>query len=176
MKETEYEDVVAMHKDRVHSYAMTILRNPAEAQDAAQEALIRLWEHRAEVPIEGARPWLMRTTHNLCIDHIRRGKVRSEIGNGDEVVDARPDTGPGPQRLAEAGDLRRQLDRALDALSHEDRAVIVMREIQSLPYDEIAAALDMPLGTLKARLHRARERLRTRLYRAGVTPWMRNTG
>jgi RNA polymerase sigma-70 factor (ECF subfamily) len=170
MKETDYEDVVAMHKDRVHSYAMTILRNPAEAQDAAQEALIRLWEHRASVPVKGARPWLMRTTHNLCIDHIRRGKVRSEIGNGEEVVDARPDAAPGPQRLAESGDLRRLIDRALEALSPDDRAVIVMREVQALPYDEIAAALDMPLGTLKARLHRARERLRTRLYRAGVTP------
>ena len=170
MKETDYEGVVAMHKDRVHSYAMTILRNPAEAQDAAQEALIRLWEHRASVPVDGARPWLMRTTHNLCIDRIRRGKIRSEIGNGDDVVEARPDAGPGPQRLAESGDLRRLIDRALEALSPDDRAVIVMREVQSLPYDEIAAALDMPLGTLKARLHRARERLRTRLYRAGVTP------
>ena len=176
MKETDYETVVAMHKDRVHSYAMTILRNPAEAQDAAQEALIRLWEHRDSIPVDGARPWLMRTTHNLCIDHIRRGKVRSEIGNGDEVVDARPDAAPGPQRLAESGDLRRLIDRALEALSPEDRAVIVMREVQALPYDEIAAALDMPLGTLKARLHRARERLRTRLYRAGVTPCVRNTG
>jgi len=170
MKQTEYESLVTMHKDRVHSYAMTILRNPAEAQDAAQDALIRLWEHRATVPVDGARPWLMRTTHNLCIDQIRRRKVRSEIGDGDEVVEARPDAGPGPQQLAESGDLRRVIDRALDALSPDDRAVIVMREVQNLPYDEIAAALGVPLGTLKARLHRARERLRTRLYRAGVTP------
>ena len=170
MKETDYESVAAMHKDRVHSYAMTILRNPAEAQDAAQEALIRLWEHRASVPVDGARPWLMRTTHNLCIDHIRRSRVRSEIGDGDVIVETRPDAGPGPQRLAESDDLRRLIDDALEALSPDDRAVIVMREVQALPYDEIAAALDVPLGTLKARLHRARERLRTRLYRAGVTP------
>ena len=170
MKETDYESVVAMHKDRVHSYAMTILRNRAEAQDVSQEALIRLWEHRASVSVDGARPWLMRTTHNLCIDQIRRGRVRSEIGDGDDIVETRPDAGPGPQRLAESGDLRRLIDRALGALSPDDRAVIVMREVQALPYHEIAAALDVPLGTLKARLHRARERLRTRLYRAGVTP------
>ncbi len=170
MKETDYESVVAMHKDRVHSYAMTILRNPAEAQDASQEVLIRLWEHRVSVSVDGARSWLMRTTHNLCIDQIRRGRVRSEISDGDDIVEARPDAGPGPQRLAESGDLRRLIDCALDALSPDDRAVIVMREVQALPYDEIAAALDVPLGTLKARLHRARERLRTRLYRAGVTP------
>ena len=170
MKETEYESAVSMHQDRVHSYAMTILRNPAEAQDAAQEALIRLWEHRAAVPVDGARPWLMRTTHNLCIDQIRRRRVRSEIGDGDDAVATRAYSGPGPQQLAESGDLRRLIDLALEALSPDDRAVIVMREVQNLPYDEIAAALDVPLGTLKARLHRARERLRTRLYRAGVTP------
>lgn len=170
MRESDYESVVTMHKDRVHSYAMTILRNPAEAQDAAQEALIRLWEHRTSVPLDGARPWLLRTTHNLCIDHIRRRKVRSEIGEGDDYVAARPDVTPGPQQLAESSDLRRSIDDAIDQLSPEDRAVIVMREVQQLPYDEIATALELPLGTLKARLHRARERLRTKLFRAGVTP------
>ena len=51
-----------------------------------------------------------------------------------------------------------------------DRAVIVMREIQGLPYDEIAETLGVPLGTLKARLHRARDRLRAQLCRVGVTP------
>jgi RNA polymerase sigma-70 factor (ECF subfamily) len=50
-----------------------------------------------------------------------------------------------------------------------------MREVQGLPYDEIAQALGMPLGTLKARLHRARERLRTKLSRAGVTPWSKTS-
>ena len=170
MQELEYESVVTMYKDRVHSYAMTILRNPAEAQDAAQEALIRLWQNRSSVPVDGARPWLLRTTHNLCIDHIRRRKVRSEVGDGDDFVETRPDAAPGPEQLAESGDLRRSIDQALAALSPEDRAVIVMREVQSLPYDEIALALNVPLGTLKARLHRARERLRTKLYRTGVTP------
>ena len=97
---------------------------------AIQLELIRLWEHRASVSVDGARPWLMRTTHNLCIDQIRRGRVRSEIGDGDEIVEARPDAGPGPQRLAESGDLRRLIDRALEALSPDDRAVIVMREVQ----------------------------------------------
>lgn len=173
MREKEYESVVTMHKDRVHSYAMTILRNPAEAQDAAQEALIRLWEHRSKVPADGARPWLLRTTHNLCIDQIRRRKVRSEVGDGDDMVETRPDEGPSPQKLAESTDLRRSIDQALETLSPEDRAVIVMREVQNLPYDEIATALKVPLGTLKARLHRARERLRTKLYRTGVTPWVR---
>jgi RNA polymerase sigma-70 factor (ECF subfamily) len=55
-------------------------------------------------------------------------------------------------------------------MAEQDRAVLVMREVQGLPYDEIAKSLDLPLGTLKARLHRARDRLRAKLIRVGVTP------
>jgi RNA polymerase sigma-70 factor (ECF subfamily) len=62
------------------------------------------------------------------------------------------------------------LERALGALPERDRAVIVLREVQGLPYNEIAEVLGVPLGTLKARLHRAREQLRAKLVRAGVTP------
>lgn len=170
MNGKDYESAVWRHKDTVHAYASTILRNQTEAQDVAQEALVRLWQRRDGVTVEAARPWLLRTAHNLCIDQIRKRKVRSEADEGDEIVERRPSDGPTPQALAESGELRQQIDLALESLSEEDQAVIVMREIQQLPYDEIATALAVPLGTLKARLHRAREKLRHRLCRAGVTP------
>lgn len=165
-----FEAAVAEHGDRVHAYARMMLRDPEEARDVAQDALIRLWRHRASVQAEAARSWLMRTAHNLCIDRLRRRTVRSEVDHGDEVAERRPAGDPGPDRLAESGQMGRLLNRALEALSPTDRAVVVMREVQGLPYDEIAAALEIPLGTLKARLHRARERLRQRLVRAGATP------
>ena len=111
----------------------------------------------------------MRTAHNLCIDRIRKRKVRAEI-DGETLIPAQPDAAPGPQQLTESGELGKMIDTALGTLSPVDRAVVVMREVQGLPYNEIAAALDLPLGTLKARLHRARERLRTRLVRAGAHP------
>lgn len=170
MRDEAYEQAVRMHKDRVHSYATMILRDRAEAQDVAQEALVRLWEHRRTVDRQGVRRWLLRTAHNLCVDQIRRRKTRSEVGDGESVMNQRPDNAPNPERRTEAGELGGSIARALAALSPQDRAVVVMREVQGMPYDEIAAALDLPLGTLKARLHRARERLRSRLVRAGVTP------
>ena len=86
------------------------------------------------------------------------------------VVNRQPAQGPGPARLAESSELGAVIQKGLDTLAPLDRAVIVMREVQGLPYDDIAQALGLPLGTLKARLHRARERLRTRLTRAGVAP------
>lgn len=170
MRDEAYEQVVRMHKDHVHSYATMILRDRAEAQDVAQESLVRLWVHRRTVDRQGVRRWLMRTAHNLCVDQLRRRKTRSEVGDGEAVMNNSPDSAPGPEQRAEGRELHGTIAEALAALSPQDRTVVVMREVQGMPYDEIATALDLPLGTLKARLHRARERLRSKLVRAGVTP------
>jgi RNA polymerase sigma-70 factor (ECF subfamily) len=164
-----FEEAVRVHKDRVHTYASYMLRDADSARDVAQEALMRLWTHRAGVEPAGAKNWLLRTTHNLCIDRMRKLRVRSEVEAG-VVVFQRPDPRPDPERRAESGDLASRIGAALAELAPRDRAVVVMREIQGLAYEDIARALDLPLGTLKARLHRARERLRERLTAAGVTP------
>jgi RNA polymerase sigma-70 factor (ECF subfamily) len=164
-----FEHVIAGHKNRTYSYAAMILRDPAEAQDVVQESLVRLWQSRAKVDPAGAPSWLRRTAHNLCIDRLRRRRTRPEIG-GQELDASHTAGTPGPLRLAESEDLRQRIDRVLATMSSEDRAVIVLREVQELAYEEIAEMLELPLGTLKARLHRARERLRDKLLRAGVTP------
>jgi len=173
MKAEAYEHVVTNQQQRVHAYARLVLRDAAEAQDVTQEALIRLWQHRHQVQAAGARPWLMRTAHNLCIDRLRKSKVRSEVDDGGAVLDLEADFSPGPQQLAESSELGDTIRDALAELSPEDRSVLVLREVQGHSYDEIAGALKLPLGTLKARLHRARERLRARLNRAGVQTWMK---
>jgi RNA polymerase sigma-70 factor (ECF subfamily) len=169
MQEEAFEEAVMLHKDRVHAYATLMLRDASEAQDVAQEALVRLWEHRDRVRRQGARLWLMRTTRNLCIDRIRKLRVRSEVDEGGAVVESEADrSSPGPEKLTESGELGRMIESALASLSPRDRSVMIMREVQGMPYDEIATVLGVPLGTLKARLHRARERLRAKLSRAGV--------
>ena len=165
-----FEATIDEHGDRVHAYASRMLRDAEEARDVAQDALIRLWQHRDRVDSGSVRSWLMRTTHNLCIDRIRRRTVRSEVDDGDERTERSPSAAPGPDRLAAADESAEILARVLETLSPADRAVVLLREVHALPYGEIAAALDLPLGTLKARLHRARERLRERLLRAGATP------
>ena len=170
MRNESFEKAVMVHKDRVHAYAALMLGNAVEAQDVAQEAMIRLWQHRGRVNGQGARPWLMRTAHNLCIDSIRRRKVRSEVDEGDAVIERQQGSAPDAAQLTESGELGRAIRKELEEMLPQDRAVIVMREIQGLPYGEIAEALDLPLGTLKARLHRARDRLRVKLSRAGVMP------
>jgi len=166
MDDGVYERIVMEQKDRLFGYSAMMLRDTAEAQDVAQEALVRLWQNRARVEPEGAHLWLRRTAHNLCIDRIRRRKTRKEV---EEEPDTRHDHKPGPGQLAESSELGRLIEENLIEMGETDRAVILMREVQGMAYEEIAQALDMPLGTLKARLHRARHALRARLVRAGVT-------
>jgi RNA polymerase sigma-70 factor (ECF subfamily) len=169
MQEAAFEEAVRSLKDRVHAYAALMLRDAEEARDVTQEALVRLWENWGRVDCDGRRLWLLRTAHNLCIDRLRKRKVRREVDD-ETLLPGQPDPGPGPGRLAWAGELGSALERCLGSLTEVDRAVVVLREVQGMTYEEIATTLGLPMGTLKARLHRARERLRVRLTRAGVAP------
>lgn len=169
MSDDGFERAVTEHKDRVHGYAFFMLRDRDDARDASQEALVRLWQHREQVPEEAARAWLLRTTHHLCVDQLRRRSVRAGVPVEDESVTLK-DEAPGPHRSAAAREMGRCIGDALLSLSPRDRAIVIMREVQGMAYDEIAHVLELPLGTLKATLHRARERLRQQLAQAGMVP------
>ena len=165
----EYEQVVRSHKDRVHSYAAWMLHDVDSARDITQEVLVRLWVHRDKVKPATAAAWLMRTTHNLCIDRTRRRRVRPQTD--PEILDTMEDAGlPGPERRAHSGELALAIGKALASLPARDRSAVLMREVQGMSYNDIAKVLEVPLGTLKAVLHRARDRLRTELVSAGVKP------
>jgi RNA polymerase sigma-70 factor (ECF subfamily) len=164
-----FREQVLQHKDRVFSYAVWMLGNREEASDVAQEALVKLWQHREKIRPPTARGWLLKTTYRMCIDRIRRRKVRQEIG-GEELYAPVPHGSPGPERLTSAGETGRAIAAALGKLQENDRAVVLLREVQGLAYDEIARTLEMPLGTVKAKLHRARDRLRRELVESGVRP------
>jgi RNA polymerase sigma-70 factor (ECF subfamily) len=169
MDADRYRSLVLEHKDRVHSYAAWMLGDLEEARDVTQEALVRLWKNRAKVIPETSRAWLLRTTYRLCIDRMRRRKVRGEVG-GEGILDPVPDTAAGPERLAGSSMLGRAISDALGKLGEADRTVVLLREVQGMAYDEISRVTNMPLGTIKAKLHRARDRLRRELTAAGVRP------
>src|SRR5262245_58773850 len=170
MTTMEFQSAVMEHKDRVHSYARSILRDTEEARDVAQECLIRLWKHRERVEAgSGCKNWLLRSAHNLCIDRLRRKSSHPETPHEDNPIEPR-DAKPGPERLAQSMQVGGRLERALMELDHRDRAIVLLREVEGLSYEEIAKTLGLKLGTLKATLHRSREKLRISLTRAEVTP------
>jgi RNA polymerase sigma-70 factor, ECF subfamily len=169
MTTTQFQGSVLEYKNRIYSYARYLLRDAEDARDVAQECLVKLWQNRDRVePGPACKNWLLRSVHNLCIDRIRRRATRAEVG-ADDAVDP-TDSRPGPERLAASSQAGRLLEQALSTLSERDRALVLLREVEGLPYEEIAQTLNMNLGTLKATLHRAREKLRRNLVRAEVAP------
>ena len=169
MERVDYERVVVEHKDRVHSYAAWMLHDREEARDVAQDALIRLWTNRETIREESVKSWLLKTVHNLAIDRLRRRKTRAEAEMEDLTTIVDEDR-PGPELSARGSEVGRMIGEALKRLSDRDRSMVLMREVHGLSYKEIATTVQMPLGTVKAALHRARERLRRELVGAGVRP------
>ena len=97
MDRAEYVRAVTEHKDRVHNFALWMLRHPDDARDVAQESLVRMWEHRSRIRPVAAGSWLLRTTHNLCLDHVRRRRARPDVPTDDLhawPAESQPDSRP----------------------------------------------------------------------------------
>lgn len=169
MNSIVYERVVLAHKDRVFSFAAHLLGDREEGRDIAQESLIRLWTHREQVVEGAARAWLMRTAHRMCIDRIRQRASRRPADPTalDDLQDRAEDR---PDRRASSRQIEDRIYDALAELNPRDRTLLLLREVHGMPYEEMAQTLAVPLGTLKAALHRARERCREALLGAGVRP------
>jgi len=160
MEVEAYRQAVLELKDRVFGYAAQLLRDREEARDVTQEALLRLWEHREAVADPAAaKPWLLRTVHNLCIDRLRQRRSRG-TASLDDVVEPAADPSCAPDRPSNERSRRTEVERALGRIPPRDRALLLLREVHGHSYEELADLMGAPIGTLKSLLHRARARLR----------------
>jgi RNA polymerase sigma-70 factor (ECF subfamily) len=165
MEAEAYQRVVLELKDRVFGYSSQLLRDREEARDVTQEAFIRLWEHRAALTDPAAaKPWVLRTAHNLCIDRLRQRRSRG-TASLDDVVEPAADPSFAPDRPADDRARRAEVERALGRIPPRDRALLLLREVHGHSYEELANLMDTPIGTLKSLLHRARARLRREVER-----------
>ncbi len=168
MTSADFRIAVQQHKDRVYTYAAWMLGDREEALDIAQETLMRLWKHRERVEASKARAWLLWAAYRLCIDRLRH--TATQRGAVNRLMDlVQPTADDEASRSLQRCELRSTLAAALGTLSVRDRAIVLLREMDDLSYDEISETLGLPIGTLKAALHRARERLRVALAQSGVT-------
>jgi RNA polymerase sigma-70 factor (ECF subfamily) len=150
----------------VYNLALRLTGNAAEAGDLAQESLIKAL--RGLPDFRGGNPgvWAYRITVNAWKNMLRAKSARRALRffskDGDGVESEPSDAaarGPGPEEAASAADEKARVERALKTLAAEERAVLVLRELDGRSYDEIAEILDLPLGTVKSRLARARAAL-----------------
>ena len=157
-----FETLVRPHLDRLYRLAYRFTGSRGSAEDLVQELCVRLLAKSEELrAVDQPGSWLARSLHNLYVDQARR-QGRSPI----EVVDELPeveDPGPGPEELTDLQLTAERLVEALASLPAEQRAVIAWHDLEGYTLEELAESRELPLGTLKSRLHRARAALRAAL-------------
>ena len=168
--------LVIRHQNAAYSLALRFLRTREAAEDVTQEAFVRAWRAIDTFRGDRFRSWLLRIVANAARDELRRRKRRpqrslDETWDDSDMASIDPvEPGLGPQERAEQTELRGVLERALAELPEEWRMVVLLSDVHGLSYEEIADAVDAPLGTVKSRLSRARGRLRQLLIESGELP------
>ena len=158
MAETEFEDWLTGAYPTAYRTAWLIVRNAADAEDAVQEAYLRIWRFRDAIPSgDGRRPWLYRVVTNTCLSQLRSAKARP-VGGGDAaLLTLRADDAPAAD--VEASALAEAVAAALDALPETLRVPLILRYWTGLSEREIATAIKRRPGTVKSRLYDGRQRL-----------------
>lgn len=156
------------HRDRLWAVAQRTTGNPEDAADALQDALISAFKRAGSFRGEAAvTTWLHRIVVNACLDRLRRAKVRSADPLPDDLEEhasrgsvlAGASSGSDPEAQALAGDRRDRVLAALDELPPDQKAALVLVDMEGYPVQEAARILEVPTGTIKSRCARGRARL-----------------
>lgn len=157
--------LVRRHQDRVFNLAYQIVRNREDALDVAQEAFVKAYSSLSSFKGEASfTTWMHRIAVNLAIDCLRRRR-RGDASTYDdrlavpEEADASVAAPDNPESALEARQVRRLLARGIEALPPTHRAVLILREVEGLSYDDIARTVGCNLGTVMSRLFYARRKL-----------------
>lgn len=169
-----FSALVTEHQGYVYNLALRLLKNENEALDLAQETFMRAWTALPNFRGQSQfRTWLYRIVTNLCYN--RLPNLRRSLNElGDDVIAEIPETAiafDNPARGVESRELRFYLHRAMDRLDDHYRLLIALRYQNEFSYEEIASTLNLPLGTVKTGLFRAREQLRRALERYQEPSW-----
>ena len=157
---TALDELVRRHQGQLLGFFFRMLDGDRpQAEDLVQETFLRLLRQRTYAPGRAFKPWLYAVATNLARDHLRSARSRP-AGPGDEVLALLPDRAPGPDQRAVAAQETRRVAEALGQLGEDVRAAVVLRYANDLTLADIAAALDIPVGTVKSRLNAGTRRLR----------------
>ena len=163
-------DLVRRYERPVYSVLMRVVRRAEDAEDLVQETFVKVFKALDRYDTE--RPfsaWIFTIASRLAIDHLRRRRVKtvslevSEPGSTEERTMDVEDTGLKPDEVTSYAEEESFAASLIDSLPEHYRIVVLLRHQQDLSYEEIAEALHVPLGTVKARIHRARALLKARI-------------
>jgi RNA polymerase sigma-70 factor, ECF subfamily len=156
-----FETLVLPHLDAAFNLARWLLRGGADAEDAAQEAMLRAYRFFHGFRGGDVRAWLLQIVRNTCFTWMEKNRHGKDMSQFDEELHG--PTGSTPESLAIAADNRGRLTQALESLPSRFREVIVLRELEGCSYKEIATITSIPIGTVMSTLSRARRQLQLAL-------------
>jgi RNA polymerase sigma-70 factor (ECF subfamily) len=161
-----FNQIVLTYQDVAYTVAYRIMGEPAAAADATQEAFISAYQKLHQFRGESLKPWLMRIVTNACYDELRR-RQRRPATSLDVLHDVQPMPGlalhspqENPEQHAERNELSDAIQDCINDLPDDQRVIAVLSDVEGYVYQEIASITGLPLGTVKSRLSRARNRLR----------------
>ncbi|MEC5425821.1 RNA polymerase sigma factor SigW [Virgibacillus sp. C22-A2] len=168
--QTAFEDVVSFFQNRIYQHCYRMLGNAHEAEDIAQEAFIRAYVNIHSFDDRRKfSTWLYRIATNLTIDRIRKRKpdyyLDAEVKGteGLDMYSQLADDSRLPGEEVESLELQRYIHKEISGLPPKYRSIIILRYLEEFSLQEISDILDIPLGTVKTRIHRGREALRKKL-------------
>lgn len=166
-----WEEIVEQHSARVYRLAYRLTGNAHDAEDLTHDVFVRVFRSLHTYRPGTFEGWLHRITTNVFLDKMRRKQRIRFDALSDEASARLAAPGAGPEQQVHDGMFEDDIQRALDALPPDFRAAVVLCDIEGLSYEEIAATLDIKLGTVRSRIHRGRAQLREALaHRAPAAP------
>lgn len=144
-----------------------MMHNRMDAEDVTQEVMIRIWQNIGKFNFYAARSWIMRTTHNLCIDYLRRNsnQLKKEVSLDDNLSERIEDkrSASMPDKMVAQKLTDTKIKSAIENLPERLKSPFVLYELQGFKYKEISKILDIPLNTVKVNILRARIQLQKEL-------------
>ena len=174
-RDDNFEELVRRYQRPLVSYVYRMTGNYESALDLTQEVFIKVYGSLARYrPEYKFSTWIYRIAHNTAIDHLRRHSTREQelmvtTSEGDTYEKPYASGAPTPEEQSVSAERRAEIEDVIQALPASYRELIVLRHAHDLSYDEIAEVTGLPLGTVKNRIFRAREAMRTPLVERGIT-------
>lgn len=162
-----WEEVAREHGAFIYTVAYRLTGNRAEAEDLVQDVLVRVQRGLRTYKPGSMQGWLSRITTNAFLDEVRRKKRRPADALPEENPERVLPTSAGADEVLEQTSLSTDLQAAIAALSEDFRAALVLSDVVGMSYQEISEALDVPIGTVRSRISRARSQLRDALEAVG---------
>lgn len=162
--ETAFDELIQRFQDPLFSFIVRMIGDSHSAKDILQDTLFKVWEKKEQYREIGQfSTWIYTIATNLVRTELRKRKIRRWLPlstNNQDDLDIDPqDRRPNPEDLANSSDLRTKINSALATLPVEYREAVILRDINDLSYEEIAESLKIPMGTVKSRVNRGRQKM-----------------